>query len=245
MTATAVLRTPSAALPPVPAPAGTGSTRAASYQRVLHQLVRRELRLLGELATWAPADDRVRAADLTRHAALVGRVLLQHHAVERDRLWPALQQALPQERADQLRPMLAAWTARCAAIDLALRDLGTAARQWSVAPASTARDAFAMACLDVSAAVAAQTEEEERELLPLLGELDPAAWAAIRRSVRSGLSPREQRLVLGLALEDACATDRARLLSGLPAGRRLAWRLAGRSRYRAAVVRLRGAPPAV
>jgi hypothetical protein len=50
--------------------------------------------------------------------------------------------------------------------------------------------------------------------------------------------------VLGLALEDACAGDRARLLAGLPASTRLAWRLGGRRRHRAAVVRLRGAPPA-
>jgi hypothetical protein len=63
--------------------------------------------------------------------------------------------------------------------------------------------------------------------------------------VRSDLSPTEQTLVLGLALEDACAGDRARLLSGLPLARRLAWRTVGSSRFRAAVVRLRGAPPAL
>jgi len=51
-------------------------------------------------------------------------------------------------------------------------------------------------------------------------------------------------LVLGLALEDSTAADRARLLSGVSAATRLAWRLHGRVDYRAAVVRLRGAPPA-
>jgi hypothetical protein len=52
-------------------------------------------------------------------------------------------------------------------------------------------------------------------------------------------------LVLGLALEDACALDRARVLAGLSPAVRTAWRVVGRREHRAAVVRLRGAPPAL
>jgi hypothetical protein len=51
-------------------------------------------------------------------------------------------------------------------------------------------------------------------------------------------------LVLGLTLEDCCPDDRARLLAGLPWSVRTAWRVYGARHYRAAVVRLRGAPPA-
>ena len=83
---------------PLPRPAGDdvgtsgtapslrdGSTcRAVAYQRVVHRLVRRELRLLAELATWAPDDEAERTATLTRHSELVGKVLLHHHTVERD-----------------------------------------------------------------------------------------------------------------------------------------------------------------
>ncbi|MGY1601755.1 hemerythrin domain-containing protein [Geodermatophilus sp. SYSU D00815] len=241
MTATAVL--PSS--PPRPAPApGPTSCRAVAHQRVLHQLVRRELRTLAELATWAPAAEPARTAALTRHADLVARVLLHHHRVERELLWPALQQALPGDA--ELPALVAEWTTSCGKIDHALRDLSTAARQWAVAETCPARDSFAMACLDLADAVDAQTAREEQVLHPLLAaRLDASVWAGIARSVRSDLSPREQTLVLGLALEDACATDRARLLSGLPAPRRWAWRLVGRGRYRAAVVRLRGAPPAL
>jgi hypothetical protein len=76
---------------------------------------------------------------------------------------------------------------------------------------------------------------------PLLAHLDGASWTAIARSVRSELSARERTLVLGLDLEDACTADRARLLSGLPAPRRWAWRAVGGGRFRAAVVRLRAA----
>jgi hypothetical protein len=207
--------------------------------------VRRELRLLAELSVWAAADDVPRAGVLTRHAELVGRVLLHHHAVERDRLWPALREAVPGAVAGELDTALAEWTARCARIDHMLRDVATAARQWAVAGTPPARDAFALACRDVSAAVDAQTADEERTLLPLLTEhLAPATWAAITASACAGLTARERSFVLGLALEDACAGDRTRLLSGLPPVTRTAWRLVGRSRYRAAVVRLRGAPPA-
>jgi Hemerythrin HHE cation binding domain len=246
MTASAVLP------PPVPAgrPAAAGRTpapapaRPVAYQRVLHQLVRRELRLLAEVSTWAPPADPARTAALTRHAELIGRVLLHHHRVERELLWPALRQTLPGDPA--LPGLLDDWTARGGRIDHELRDLATAARQWAVAGTPPARDRFALACLDLADAVDAQTAREEQLLHPLLAEhLDPAAWSAIARSARSELSGRERSLVLGLALEDACAGDRARLLAGLPPMRRWAWRLVGARRYRATVVMLRGAPPAL
>jgi hypothetical protein len=126
-----------------------------------------------------------------------------------------------------------------------LRDLSTAARQWAVAGTLPARNAFARGCRALADAVEAQTADEERDLVPLLdAHLTAAGWAAIASASRCRLSPAEQLIVLGLALEDACATDRARLLDGVPRSVRMAWRMTGQRRYRAAVVRLRGAPPA-
>src|SRR3954471_18654437 len=214
MTATAVLpRSPAGAAVP-PAPTGSGS-RAVAHQRVLHRMVRRELRLLAELSTWAPAAEPTRAAALTRHAELIGRLILHHHRVERDLLWPALLRSLPED--EGLRARIADWTTACARSDHMLRDRATAARQWGVAGTCPARDGFAMACLDLADVVDAQTAEEERTLLPLVAEhVDAATWSAIVASVRCALSPAEKTLVLGLALEDACADDRARLLAGLP-----------------------------
>jgi hypothetical protein len=66
----------------------------------------------------------------------------------------------------------------------------------------------------------------------------------VARAARNTLSGPEQMMVLGLALEDASAIDRARLMAGLPPAARTAWRVFGRRTFRAAVVRLRGAPPA-
>jgi hypothetical protein len=241
MTATAVLPRPAG--PQVEDRSPAPICRAVAYQRVVHQLVRRELRLLAELSTWAPAAEPARIQALTRHAELIGRVVLHHHRVERDLLWPALQRALPDD--DGLRDRIDDWTARCARIDHKLRDLATAARQWAVAGTCAARDSFAMACLDLADAVDAQTAEEERTLLPLLAaHLDAGEWSAIAHSACAGLSRRERLFVLGLALEDSCAGDRARLLSGVPRSTRAAWRIYGSGRYRAAVVRLRGEPPA-
>ncbi|MCW2683284.1 MAG: uncharacterized protein JWP33_1197 [Blastococcus sp.] len=224
--------------------AAPSASRAVTYQRVLHQLVRRELRLLADLAAWAPADEATRTAALTGHADLISRVLLHHHAVEREAVWPALLRTVPAERTVDLRSALADWTFRCAHVDQLLRDLSTTARQWQVAGSPPARRAFASACRTLADAVDLQTADEERALLPLLGQhLEPGDWTTIARSSRYRLPARDQLLVLGLALEDACADDRVRLLDGLPRSARVAWRLHGRSRYRAAVVRLRGAPP--
>ena len=92
---------------------------------------------------------------------------------------------------------------------------------------------------------AADAAAEERDLLPLVAaHLPPARWSAVTRAARPVLEEREQLLVLGPALEDACPDERARLLAGVGRGTRLVWRPAGRRRHRAAVVRLRGAPPA-
>jgi Hemerythrin HHE cation binding domain len=221
-------------------PADVPTSRAVASELVLHRLVRRELRLLAELSARAPAADPDRTRTLTRHADLLGRLLLHHHATERDLLWPALLRAAP-----SARPQVERWSASVAGLDARLRGLSTAARQWAVAGSDKAHDTFTLACFDLADAVDAQTAEEERELLPLLAaHLSPAAWAGVTRAARCPLTRRERSLVLGLALEDSCAADRARLLAGLPAPARLAWRLAGRGRYRAAVVRLRGEPPA-
>jgi hypothetical protein len=220
-------------------------SRAVSYQRVLHQLVRRELRLLAELAGWAPADEADRIAALTGHANLIGRILLHHHEVEREGVWPALLRAVPSDRAEDVRRAVVDWTARCARIDHMVRDVATAGRQWDVAATPPARDAFAAACRALADAVDAHTADEEGILLPLVGEhLQTGDWTAIASSSPCRLSGREQLLVLGLALEDSCAADRARLLEGLSPSARVAWRLHGRRAYRAAVVRLRGEPPA-
>jgi hypothetical protein len=213
---------------------------------VLHQLVRREVRLLADLATWAPADEAPRTAALTHHADLISRVLLHHHAAEREAVWPALQRVAPADRADDLRAALDGWAARCARIDAMLRDVSTAGRQWAVAATFPARNAFARACRTLAEAVDAQTAEEERTLLPILGAYLPSEdWAPVARSGRCRLPVKEQLLVVGLALEDACAADRARVLGGLSRLTRAAWLMQGRRHYRAAVVRLRGAPPAV
>lgn len=240
MTATAVLPRPTAerATP-------ARGVRAAAYQRVLHQLVRREFRMLADLATWADPADGERTAALTRHADLISRVLLHHHTTERELLWPALLRALPDAERPRARQLVDDWTSRCARIDHELRDVATAARQWAVAGTARARDAFALACLDLADAVDAQVDEEESGLLPLIAAYLPAAqWRAITRAARCPLKPQEQLMVLGMALEDLGPTNRARLLAGLPAGVRIAWRLRGRAGYRAAVVKLRGAPPA-
>jgi hypothetical protein len=231
---------------PAPPPADTPTGPAAGYQRVMHQLVRRELRMLAELAGWAPADDAERTAVVTEHADLIGRVLLHHHQAEREAVWPALVRTVPDELDGELRAALDDWTSRCARIDHMLRDVATASRQWAVAATVSARDAFAAACRSLADAVDAQTGAEERVLLPLLdAHLHADDWAVIARSARCRLPASEQLLVLGLALEDACPADRARLLGGLSPTTRAAWRLSGSRQFRSAVVRLRGAPPAV
>jgi hypothetical protein len=220
-------------------------TAAVGYEEVLHRMVRREFRLLAELAGWAQADDAERTAELTKHADLLGRVLMQHHAAERAHLWPALFRHVPPAAQDAVRAVVAEWTSRAALLDHSLRDLSTVARQWAVAATVPARNAFLRDVRRVADVVDAHTAAEEAELVPLLARYLPdGEWTTVRRAAGTVLSGREQMLILGLALEDACAIDRARLLAGLSPAARTAWRVVGHRNFHAAVVRLRGAPPA-
>ena len=109
----------------------TRSTPAVAYQRVIHQTVRREFRLLAGLPRGRPPTTPSAPAEITRHADLIARVLLQHHATERELLWPALFRSLPDPEA--ARDVVAEWTSRTALLDHHLRDLSTVARQWAVA----------------------------------------------------------------------------------------------------------------
>src|SRR3954452_1972923 len=127
------LRIPTPRMPSEPI---TRSTPAVAYQRVIHQTVRREFRLLAGLGSRPPADDAPRTAEITRHADLMARVLIQHHATERELLWPALFRSLPDPGA--ARSAVADWTSRAALLDHGLRDLSTVARQWAVAETAPA-----------------------------------------------------------------------------------------------------------
>lgn len=222
------------------------SSAATAYERVLHRAVHRELRMLAELAAWASTGDLARTAELTRHADLVARVLLGHHAVERERLWPALLRSLPAAEVEGARWNVAAWAARTGPLDSLLRDVAVAAREWAGSGTVPARDAFAAACRVVADAVVVSAAADEADLMPLLAVHLPAGeWAAVVRATGAALPGREQMLMLGLVLEDASAIDRARVLTALPAAVRTAWRAVGRRDFRAAVVRLRGVPPAL
>ena len=189
------------------------------------------------------ADDAVRTGEITRHADLIARVLLQHHATERELLWPALFRSLPDPEA--ARDVVATWTSRTALLDHTLRDLSTVARQWAVAKTVPARDAFVRACTGVADAVEDATRAEEQHLLPLLSEYLPDGdWAGVTRAATTTLSGREQMLGAGPR-----ARGRLRPRPRPPAGRPLPRRphrvaVVGARNFRAAVVRLRGAPPA-
>ncbi|MGY1722768.1 hemerythrin domain-containing protein [Blastococcus sp. SYSU DS0533] len=241
--------TPVSSLVPAPRRALSSpapGSAATAYERVLHRAVHRELRLLAGLASEAPSGDAARTAQLTGHADLVARVLLGHHAVERERLWPALLRSLPAAEVDDARWHVAAWAARTAPLDRRLRDLSAAAREWAGTGTAAAHDAFVGACGLVADEVVASAAADEADLMPLLAVHMPAAeWAAVVRASGAALPGREQMLVLGLVLEDASAIDRARVLAALSPAVRTAWRAVGRRDFRAAVVRLRGVPPAL
>src|SRR4051812_39229183 len=106
---------------------------AVAYQRVLHRMVRRELRLVAELAAWAPPGEKPRTAALPRPGELMGRVLPPPHTVEGGAVWPALLRAAPAAREGG-----EGWTVRWMWIDAMVRDVATAARQWQVTGTSAA-----------------------------------------------------------------------------------------------------------
>ena len=201
---------------------------------VIHDMFRREFRLLPQLLAGVRDGDTARAQVLATHAAALLEFLHHHHHHGEDLLlWPVLEPRVSVEpervarmedqhevvarSISRLHELLPPWRERAGALD---RDLLVAEVEAMTGP------------------LLAHLEEEERVVLPLVEEhLSVAEWKRLAEHGVDNL-PKDKRLAmlsLGSLLEDIAPQERARFLTDLPLPARVAWRVVGRRAYAAHV----------
>ncbi|KOV48785.1 hemerythrin domain-containing protein [Streptomyces sp. H021] len=208
---------------------------------MIHQVFRRESRLLTELVQDAPPGDTARAGILAEHWRLYSIGLHAHHTGEDEMLWPVLLPHLDLD-AEQVLAM----EAQHRELDEGIAEVQRHTDRWQARAFREDRDELAEALRRHHRQLCAHLDEEEREVMPLVAlHVDEKQWHAVGER---GLAetPRNRLLIaLGAILEDTSPEERREFLARLPLPARVMWRLLGQRQYRRETDRVRGRRTAV
>ncbi|MFD0374307.1 hemerythrin domain-containing protein [Streptomyces sp. NPDC127112] len=203
---------------------------------MIHQVFRRESRLLAELVQDVRAADTARARILAEHWRQYTVGLHAHHTGEDEMLWPVLLPHLDLD-AEQVLAMEAQHRELTEGMD----EVQVHMDRWQARALPADRDELAEALRRHHRQLCAHLDEEERQVMPLValhvGEED---WKAVGER---GLAetPRDRLMIaLGAILEDCPPEERREFLARLPVPARVLWKLLGQRQYRRETRRIRG-----
>ncbi|MFJ8210467.1 hemerythrin domain-containing protein [Streptomyces sp. NPDC096033] len=203
---------------------------------MIHQVFRRESRLLAELVQDVRAADTARARILAEHWRQYTVGLHAHHTGEDEMLWPVVLPHLDLD-AEQVLAMEAQHRELTEGMD----EVQVLMDRWQARALPADRDELAEALRRHHRQLCAHLDEEEREVMPLValhvGEED---WKAVGER---GLAetPRDRLMIaLGAILEDCPPEERREFLARLPVPARVLWKLLGQRQYRRETRRIRG-----
>lgn len=155
---------------------------------VVHQALRRELRLAGHVVRRAEGGDTDRARLLTRHLSLVLESLHHHHEIEDEFLWPILRA----RGGAAVEPIVETMEQQHRSIDRSVRTITGLIPVWSTRAEVEPRDRLARELRTLHELLDLHLDLEERTVLPLAEEhLSADEWNHIgeearRRQPRSG-----------------------------------------------------------
>jgi len=210
---------------------------------LVHRVFRREFGLLPLMVRQVADGDTAAAGQVCRHAREMLDALHHHHQHEDELLWPRLQQRTP---------AVAGLTERMQtqhdAISELLRRVDAALPIWQ--RTAHTRDASTLAAdiTELHARLEDHFDEEERHVLPLVGQtITPAEWDELAERGFAAMPKRRGLVFLGHILESASPAERCRFLRRVPPPARLVYRLIGRRAYRreTAALRARLAEPSL
>ncbi|MFD8996555.1 hemerythrin domain-containing protein [Streptomyces abikoensis] len=203
---------------------------------MVHQVFRRESRLLPELVQEVRPADTARSRILAEHWRLYSVGLHTHHTGEDEMLWPVLLPHLDLD-AEQVLAM----EAQHHALTEGIAEVQRLMNRWQARALPEDRDELAEALRTHHRQLCAHLDEEEREVMPLVAlHVSAEQWHAVGER---GLAetPRDRLMIaLGAILEDASPEEREEFLARLPLPARVLWRLLGQRQYRRETVRVRG-----
>ncbi|MGC4960400.1 hemerythrin domain-containing protein [Gordonia sp. DT101] len=204
---------------------------------VVHRGLRRESWLLIELVAAVPPGNTARAAIVADHFRLYRLGLQNHHEGEDELLWPPLL-----ARVDLGTEIVLRMEAQHERVASTLTRLDADVPDWEANAGAAERDALVASLIDHRAVLTEHLDDEEATLLPLAADhLSEAEWASQGEHLVAHTPKLTLLTLFGVVLEDANPSERARLLSGLPAPVRGIWHIFGRPRYARYIRRVRAA----
>jgi hemerythrin superfamily protein len=194
----------------------------------VHQVYRREFRLLSRLIAAVPEHDTARAAALGEHLGLIAESLHEHHVGEDELLWPLLL-----ERAGLESTLIQIMQEQHDRLHEALQQIAGLTPRWAEKAAAGERDLLAEAVTRVSAVTEEHFAEEERHIMPLVREhITHDEWQAFEVRGHASIPQDKALIFLGLGLEDATGHEREQFLGGLPPEVLAFWQGPGQEQYK-------------
>lgn len=202
----------------------------------VHQVYRREFRLLPALIRGVAEGDRERAGIVADHISLMSTSLHEHHVSEDELLWPKLLERA-QLQADAVHRM----EKQHDELHEVLLRSGELTPRWRETATAADRDELADLVSRVSAACDEHFAEEEEHVLPLIREhITAEEWMQFERRGHESIPQDKALLFLGMGLEDATPHEKKQFTGGLPPEVLQMWENIGQAEYAKAKARLHG-----
>jgi iron-sulfur cluster repair protein YtfE (RIC family) len=193
----------------------------------VHDAMRKEYGSLPLLVNSIAAGDTERAAVVSDHVALMGRLMWVHHQGEDELLWPLVEQRAPEHEAVFIME------SEHSGMNGSLRTIDSLADTWRIDPSAANRAALHSELVQFEKELLKHLGHEERELLPILQQLlTQEEFGALGAYVRSGLTPQQRTLALGLILEDTSGTLGVALLEAMDPATRADFEAFGKAQVR-------------
>ncbi|MBK3624026.1 hemerythrin domain-containing protein [Streptomyces sp. MBT49] len=203
---------------------------------MIHQVFRRESRLLAELVQDVAASDTVRAGVLAEHWREYTVGLHAHHTGEDEVLWPALLPHLDLD-AEQVLAM----EAQHHELTGGLEEVQVLMDRWRSRALVADRDELAEALRRHRRQLCAHLDAEEREVMPLVARhVDERVWQAVGERGLAETPKNRLMIALGAIVEDCPPDERREFLARLPLAARVMWKVLGQRQYRRETRRIRG-----
>ncbi|GGQ42898.1 hypothetical protein GCM10010166_08880 [Couchioplanes caeruleus subsp. azureus] len=201
---------------------------------IVHQVYRREFRLLPALVRGVADGDRARAREVAEHCRFLTRALHHHHSDEDALLWPWLVAAA--EVSTAVTERMQSQHERAAAL---LTEVDQLTPCWAADADAVLREELAQTLTALHTVLVEHLDDEEANLLPLVAEyITVAQWRELSRRGRRSMPMRQGLVFLGMMLQDATAAERSGILAQMPAPVRFIFSRIGMPAYRRYVTRI-------
>jgi iron-sulfur cluster repair protein YtfE (RIC family) len=161
------------------------------------------------------------------HIAFTLDGLHNHHSTEDEVLWPLLM-----ERARPSQALIQRMESQHMVVGAAITRVRALLEPWAANPSAAGSAELHDALDRLVVPLSEHLGEEERDVVPLIAQhVTQEEWEHLGKRAFDKFSPAQRFTAMGQLLEEATPEEAARMLAGLPAPIRLAWRLIGRRRY--------------